>query len=145
MIFDFFVYGYGDHRDLPVLTHSFPTRRSSDLTFLPRWKSTGTRTDHDASCARSPVLGGMNVQSQAALAAVAPRRLRKRSIPRLLAQTLRSTRPTTTTSTAPCSPTLRNSYAVHCPPPRPASRRTRGGLLSTLDERRVGTDGDRQC
>src|SRR3546814_1669622 len=24
-------YGYGDHRDLHVLTHSFPTRRSSDL------------------------------------------------------------------------------------------------------------------
>src|SRR3546814_15278567 len=23
--------GFGDHRDLPVLTHSFPTRRSSDL------------------------------------------------------------------------------------------------------------------
>src|SRR3546814_20842165 len=27
----FFFKGYGDHRDLPVLTHSFPTRRSSDL------------------------------------------------------------------------------------------------------------------
>src|SRR3546814_12732551 len=27
----FFFSGYGDHRDLPVLTHSFPTRRSSDL------------------------------------------------------------------------------------------------------------------
>src|SRR5438876_1963200 len=26
----FFFYGYGDHRDL----HSFPTRRSSDLSFL---------------------------------------------------------------------------------------------------------------
>src|SRR3546814_20687005 len=32
-IFGSFVfYGYGDHRDLHVLTHSFPTRRSSDLT-----------------------------------------------------------------------------------------------------------------
>src|SRR3546814_19848175 len=30
----FFFYGYGDHRDLHVLTHSFPTRRSSDLNFL---------------------------------------------------------------------------------------------------------------
>src|SRR3546814_12701820 len=28
----FFLYLYGDHRDLHVLTHSFPTRRSSDLT-----------------------------------------------------------------------------------------------------------------
>src|SRR3546814_1149884 len=27
----FFLYGYGDNRDLHVLTHSFPTRRSSDL------------------------------------------------------------------------------------------------------------------
>src|SRR3546814_1945861 len=27
----FFFYLYGDHRDLPVLTHSFPTLRSSDL------------------------------------------------------------------------------------------------------------------
>src|SRR3546814_8398350 len=27
----FFFYCYGDHRDLHVLTHSFPTRRSSDL------------------------------------------------------------------------------------------------------------------
>src|SRR3546814_20591224 len=26
-----FLYCYSDHRDLPVLTHSFPTRRSSDL------------------------------------------------------------------------------------------------------------------
>src|SRR3546814_10774421 len=27
----FFVYCYADHRDLHVLTHSFPSRRSSDL------------------------------------------------------------------------------------------------------------------
>src|SRR3546814_7023311 len=27
----FFLYGYGDHRDLPVLSHSFPTRRASGL------------------------------------------------------------------------------------------------------------------
>src|SRR3546814_2926781 len=26
-----FFYLYGEHRDLPVLTHSFPTRRASDL------------------------------------------------------------------------------------------------------------------
>src|SRR3546814_259958 len=29
----FFFYCYGDHRDLHVLTHSFPTQRSSDLGF----------------------------------------------------------------------------------------------------------------
>src|SRR3546814_18394446 len=32
--FRFFFYGYGDHRDLHVLTHSFPTRRSSYLFWL---------------------------------------------------------------------------------------------------------------
>src|SRR3546814_11842737 len=31
--------GYGDHRDLHVLTHSFPTRRSADLKLTVR--STG--------------------------------------------------------------------------------------------------------
>src|SRR3546814_20835586 len=29
-----FFEGYGGHRDLHVLTHSFPTRRSSDLQYL---------------------------------------------------------------------------------------------------------------
>src|SRR3546814_13104209 len=37
----FFFYGYGDHRDLHVLTHSFPTRRSSDL-FLSAANRLGT-------------------------------------------------------------------------------------------------------
>src|SRR3546814_4795255 len=32
----FFFEGYGEHRDLHVLTHSFPTRRSSDLTAIYR-------------------------------------------------------------------------------------------------------------
>src|SRR3546814_19975519 len=31
MMYVWFFEGYGDHRDLHVLTHSFPTRRSSDL------------------------------------------------------------------------------------------------------------------
>src|SRR3546814_2211013 len=31
-MYDFFFTLHGDHRDLHVLTHSFPTRRSSDLT-----------------------------------------------------------------------------------------------------------------
>src|SRR3546814_4869913 len=34
MLYLFFVFVlHGDHRDLHVLTHSFPTRRSSDLSF----------------------------------------------------------------------------------------------------------------
>src|SRR3546814_21007567 len=32
----FFFSRYGDHRDLHVLTHSFPTRRSSDLDALTK-------------------------------------------------------------------------------------------------------------
>src|SRR3546814_15697329 len=31
---------YGEHRDLDVLTHSFPTRRSSDLSVVPTTIST---------------------------------------------------------------------------------------------------------
>src|SRR3546814_10419363 len=31
LVLSFFFEGYADHRDLHVLTHSFPTRRSSDL------------------------------------------------------------------------------------------------------------------
>src|SRR3546814_12285083 len=39
----FFVYSYADHRDLHVLTHSFPTRRSSDLRrSRPRRHSPGS-------------------------------------------------------------------------------------------------------
>src|SRR3546814_241459 len=41
MAYEFVFYCDGDHRDLHVLTHSFPTRRSSDLT-LPR---SSTRDD----------------------------------------------------------------------------------------------------
>src|SRR3546814_2151057 len=37
-----FFYRYGDHRDLHVLTHSFPTRRSSDLIVCQ--EPAGTRT-----------------------------------------------------------------------------------------------------
>src|SRR3546814_16205578 len=31
----FFLYGYADHRDLHLLTHFFPTRRSADLDPWP--------------------------------------------------------------------------------------------------------------
>src|SRR3546814_16910966 len=35
--FSLFFYRSGDHRDLHVLTHSFPTRRSSDLSSTLRF------------------------------------------------------------------------------------------------------------
>src|SRR3546814_15386490 len=34
-MYDFYFYRVGDHRYLHVLTHSFPTRRSSDLDLKP--------------------------------------------------------------------------------------------------------------
>src|SRR3546814_12084913 len=37
----FFFVCYGDHRDLHVLTHSFPTRRSSDLCDQPKLMGSG--------------------------------------------------------------------------------------------------------
>src|SRR3546814_1963164 len=40
----FFFYGHGAHRDLPVLPHSFPNRRSSDLALglvPPRRRASG--------------------------------------------------------------------------------------------------------
>src|SRR3546814_16452259 len=40
----FLCYGYLDHRDLPVLSHSFPTRRSSDLSF---WRRRERREQQD--------------------------------------------------------------------------------------------------
>src|SRR3546814_16553786 len=42
----FFFECYGDHRNLHVLTHSFPTRRSSDL--LPRWERVASVWAHRA-------------------------------------------------------------------------------------------------
>src|SRR3546814_18170403 len=38
----YFFYVYVDHRDLHVLTHSFPTRRSSDLSFARSGGSSAT-------------------------------------------------------------------------------------------------------
>src|SRR3546814_16528032 len=35
---DLFLEGSGDHRDLHVLTHTFPTRRSSDLDFKGKYQ-----------------------------------------------------------------------------------------------------------
>src|SRR6056297_3867908 len=47
----FFFKGYGDHRDLHVLTHSFPTRRSSDLS-RPRRKSRPRFSPQSDTCAQ---------------------------------------------------------------------------------------------
>src|SRR3546814_2590749 len=47
------VLAYGDHRDLHVLTHSFPTRRSADLSSR---NSLGTRYRSDSGfCAQTMI------------------------------------------------------------------------------------------
>src|SRR3546814_15948114 len=48
---------YGDHRDLPLLTHSFPTRRSSDLiAFCLSWTSCDhTGPVHEGDTLRSTI------------------------------------------------------------------------------------------
>src|SRR3546814_2784185 len=45
VVFVFFFERYGDHRDLHVLTHSFPTRRSSDLRSMAAVDLEGVRAD----------------------------------------------------------------------------------------------------
>src|SRR5439155_22585716 len=59
MIF-FFFYCYGDHRDL----HSFPTRRSSDLS-----RTEAMRSIHEVGLddAQRPVLGQVHINTGAAL------------------------------------------------------------------------------
>src|SRR3546814_12545654 len=53
VLFFFFVYCSVDHRDLHVLTHSFPTRRSSDL--LPCCAAARLRRRaSDKECGRGP-------------------------------------------------------------------------------------------
>src|SRR3546814_10385854 len=55
----FFVfYRYGDHRDLHVLTHSFPTRRSSDLRCRDRRRPGDRRHRPLRECLLDPREGG---------------------------------------------------------------------------------------
>src|SRR3546814_19544250 len=52
---------YGDHRDLPVLTHSFPTRRASDLLEDAGW--TPSSLLDAALWRRLPLLGREDIQT----------------------------------------------------------------------------------
>src|SRR3546814_14620436 len=67
----FFFYVYGDHRDLHVLTHSFPTRRSSDLVPVRAFTAAGQRGlttlpsgSTRSSGARQPALFGASGASE---------------------------------------------------------------------------------
>src|SRR3546814_1988438 len=130
-MFDVCVYffeGYGDHLDLHVLTHSFPTRRSSDLA------TTSARIVDSPSAANRH--SAVNKPTAFAMHANA-RRARSRSAnarPRAwLAATCSATAPTTVattnTATAPrawsaatrseehtseLQSLMRTSYAVFC-------------------------------
>src|SRR3546814_3729126 len=53
----FFFYWYGDHRDLHLLTHSFPTRRSSDLIAVGLGNRLGQRQAAEVQAALHPAGG----------------------------------------------------------------------------------------
>src|SRR3546814_11282006 len=56
----FFFEGYGDHRDLHVLTHSFPTRRSSELART----SASDRLATSSSGRTTPVSGSIRTSTR---------------------------------------------------------------------------------
>src|SRR3546814_629904 len=55
----FFFYRYGDHLDLHVLTHSFPTRRSSDLRKSSEASRTRAAPNPSVMTRNVPITGGM--------------------------------------------------------------------------------------
>src|SRR3546814_19697435 len=54
----FFFHCYGDHRYLHVLTHSSPTRRSSDRTMLQPFRATSAPAGMARGCHFPTALGG---------------------------------------------------------------------------------------
>src|SRR3546814_9305802 len=96
----FFVDWYGDHRDLHVLTHSVPTRRSSDLTALPPNSTVRSRAASYAITAPLRALGATGVES---------RRQRRPSHSSVSPNGTRSEE-----HTSELQSLMRNSYAVFC-------------------------------
>src|SRR3546814_7150284 len=98
----FFFYWYGDHRDLHLLTHSFPTRRSSDLaSSWPRcscWPPASPLRPSSSSATRRPTSRRRSRTSRG-------RRSRTRA-------PLRSTR--SEEHTSELQSLMRISYAVFC-------------------------------
>src|SRR3546814_6767515 len=90
----FFFSGYGHHRDLHVLTHSYPTRRSSDLG--------ARRASPAAFCAASAIL----LMSPARQASMRPRAEASRAPP--------ARRQRSEEHTSELKSLMRISYAVFC-------------------------------
>src|SRR3546814_9531981 len=85
--------GYGDHRDLHVLTHSFPTRRSSDLRIVDD-RAIALAQPHRRFVADHVHIGGDDAREQVGLRS---------------AQAVRSEE-----HTSELQSLMRNSYAVFC-------------------------------
>src|SRR3546814_4506132 len=103
------------HRDLHVLNHSFPTRRSSDRPCDRRTRSARTRGGADPACPRSTARGS------AGPAARSPRaRVRVRASPVRDRHPVRAGRargggaPRSEEHTSELQSLMRNSYAVFC-------------------------------
>src|SRR3546814_4515910 len=133
-MFFFFFYGYGDHLDLHVLTHSFPTRRSSDLDARsraaacprPLCRDGGRRAGlyrrrrHLSGRARAALHRAVRAAAVRAVPRAAPREPLPLSLPsrsaRLRAHRLepRNSRARSEEHTSELQSLMRISYAVFC-------------------------------
>src|SRR3546814_10277714 len=117
-----FFYLYGDHRELHVLTHSFPTRRSSDLVAQP------LEVEQDRCVDRQRQLAAVHqVEDLAPLAAVVwplgdadeahvldPHLLEHRLRRVQMAATAVDQHPRSEEHTSELPSLMRNSYAAFC-------------------------------
>src|SRR3546814_6122644 len=95
----FFFYGYGDHRDLHVLTHSFPSRRSSDL---PRRRYSAASSLSNSGARSIGPARVMRSRIEAVSSRTRSIRLRRRHSDR------------SEEHTSELQSLMRNSYAVYC-------------------------------
>src|SRR3546814_1994612 len=92
---------YGDHRELHVLTHSFPTRRSSDLQMPRPIKTVGM---HDVTVRLHPEVSVTVQANVARTAEAAEMQAAGRRVPRARSEE----------HTSELQSLMRTSYAVFC-------------------------------
>src|SRR3546814_5111014 len=113
IVFYFFFKFHGDHRDLHVRTHSFPTRRSSDL----QNSATDSRRQ-DRGCRRPWLqradLSKSGVRPATADCAMAPQPSRKSGEGSSIIWTRWRHRDRSEEHTSELQSLMRNSYAVFC-------------------------------